>query len=472
MKKSKRSLDPSRTTLLRRSFRADMMRRFARIKEKVWNLFVVQDILGEKREILFNIDTNTFQFASDSDKIKMFRKWLKDEVDREILTVIGGTSNKPWTSQYVQAAYRKGLLRSFTQMNKSKLSGDLNWFGGASEQFLKSAFLQPTTTRQLELLFTRSFTALEGVTDEMSNKLSYILAEGFAKKKSAKTIAREMTKSIDSLSRVRALRIARTEIVRAQAEGQLDAFSMLGVSEIEAEVELTTAKDSSVCSTCADLEGTTYVVEKAHDVIPVHPNCFTRPSTPILTKTGWKRIDQIQVGDEVYTHMRRFRKVINVILPVLNDVEVIYVIPKYKPNKRFVSDRILPMTADHPVLTLDRWQRASELKDGDTVQFLMTNCISCGAEVPFYRTVCSFQCHQKEIRDKFFVPWNELVGKSDSIEDKYFIAPHTINWIQKSVIVGREVQLYNLSVEEDESFIANGFVVHNCRCAWSPISTR
>ncbi len=469
MKKTKRSLDPSRTTLIRRSFRADMMRRFAHIKSKIWNLFVVQDILGEKREIIFNIDPNTFQFVSDSDKIKMFRKWLKDEVDREILTVIGGASNKPWTSKYVQAAYRKGLLRSFTEMNKSKLSGDINWFGGASEQFLKSAFLQPTTTRQLELLFTRSFNALEGVTDEMSNKLSFILAEGFAKKKSAKTIAREMTSSIDSLSRVRALRIARTEIVRAQAEGQLDAFQMLGVNEVEAEVELTTAKDTLVCVECTDLEGKRYTVEEAHGVIPIHPNCFTKPSTPILTIEGWKRIDQIQVGDEVYTHRKRFRKVTNVILPVLDDVEIIYIAPK---NKTKEEKRELAITSEHPVLGIDRWLRASELKEGSVVQFLMNNCRGCGVEIPFYKSFCCPRCITMSFKRPCFIPWQELIGKSESIEDTYYIAPTTIHLLRKRTILDREIQLYNLSVEEDESFIANGFVVHNCRCAWSPASNR
>jgi len=29
--------------------------------------------------------------------------------------------------------------------------------------------------------------------------------------------------------------------------------------------------------------------------------------------------------------------------------------------------------------------------------------------------------------------------------------------------------LFNLSVDEDESYVANGFVVHNCRCVWIPV---
>jgi len=33
----------------------------------------------------------------------------------------------------------------------------------------------------------------------------------------------------------------------------------------------------------------------------------------------------------------------------------------------------------------------------------------------------------------------------------------------------KKVTVYNLSVEEDESYVARGFVVHNCRCTWIPV---
>ena len=32
--------------------------------------------------------------------------------------------------------------------------------------------------------------------------------------------------------------------------------------------------------------------------------------------------------------------------------------------------------------------------------------------------------------------------------------------------------MYNLSVEEDESYVAKGIVVHNCRCIFLPWSER
>ena len=35
--------------------------------------------------------------------------------------------------------------------------------------------------------------------------------------------------------------------------------------------------------------------------------------------------------------------------------------------------------------------------------------------------------------------------------------------------IEKPTTLYNLSVEDDESYIANGIVVHNCRCTLVPI---
>ena len=43
----------------------------------------------------------------------------------------------------------------------------------------------------------------------------------------------------------------------------------------------------------------------------------------------------------------------------------------------------------------------------------------------------------------------------------------TINNITKRVI--REETLHNLEVKDDESYIANGIVVHNCRSFLEPI---
>jgi SPP1 gp7 family putative phage head morphogenesis protein len=88
-----------------------------------------------------------------------------------------------------------------------------------------------------------------------------------------KEIAAEMLDKIDNLTETRALTLARTEVIHAHAEGQLDQFTDLGVEEVGVEAEFSTAGDDLVCPECEALEGQSFPVEEAHGIIPVHPNC-------------------------------------------------------------------------------------------------------------------------------------------------------------------------------------------------------
>lgn len=295
-----RSFDPSGTYLLRRSFYADIKRRMKAIEKSVWKIFVTEDVLGWKEKhrkpfsfntegsfVTFtvcssfakNIDPQQFQFATDAAKIKMFRTWLKQQVSTGLLEIKGGTKGKPWTATYVESAYIKGMIRAYNQTHKKDLLKGSNWFGGSQAQFLKTAFGQPVMMSQLELLATRSYNLLDGISNTMSDRMALILAEGLAHGKAPVVIAREMRKVVQGLTKNRALMIARTEIMNAHAEGTLDSFQLLGISEVEAEVEFSTAGDELVCKTCASLEGKVYKVADARGVIPVHPNCRCSWST-------------------------------------------------------------------------------------------------------------------------------------------------------------------------------------------------
>jgi SPP1 gp7 family putative phage head morphogenesis protein len=67
--------------------------------------------------------------------------------------------------------------------------------------------------------------------------------------------------------------VARTEIVRAHAEGQLTAMEDMGVTDLGVAVEWDTAHDDRVCPKCADLQGIVVKTSEAHGLIPRHPNC-------------------------------------------------------------------------------------------------------------------------------------------------------------------------------------------------------
>ena len=99
------------------------------------------------------------------------------------------------------------------------------------------------------------------------------LADGLSRGQGPKVIARDLQKVLGKNTRTRALVIARTEVIHAHAEGQLDSLELLGVDKVSAQVEFSTAGDDRVCSQCADLEGSTYTIDEARGIIPIHPNC-------------------------------------------------------------------------------------------------------------------------------------------------------------------------------------------------------
>ncbi len=103
--------------------------------------------------------------------------------------------------------------------------------------------------------------------------MNRILADGIAHGRGVKAIARDLVERVDTLTRSRALMIARTEVINAHAEGQLDAFAELGVESLGVMAEWSTAGDDHVCPECSAMEGKIIPIDEARGMIPMHPNC-------------------------------------------------------------------------------------------------------------------------------------------------------------------------------------------------------
>ena len=277
--------DPTRTTLLRRKFIADMNRRFGLISKAIYKLIVTDDVFGlveskdikELRKSGLNIleepTTNAGQFAfmANPQKLQAYQSWLQTQVNAGILTVDG--SGNSWTSTYVESAYKKGVNRAYQDTHKLKLAGKPEYYQASQGQFLETAFNQPELLSKVKLLQMRAFELLKGVTATMDSQMSRILADGLVKGEGPAKIARDLRKTVTTLTRTRARMIARTEIINAHAEGQLDSFDLMGVDELNVLAEFSTAEDGLVCSECDSLSGNTYRVDEAHGIIPVHPSC-------------------------------------------------------------------------------------------------------------------------------------------------------------------------------------------------------
>lgn len=276
LNKPVKTIDPTRTILLRRQFLAAMNQRFRWLMKQVQQFLVEEDAFGlqEKTPLVFHATPGQFAYVTDARKLEAFRKWLKEQVDSGVLEVSGaGIPGKPWTYDYVRMAYTKGVSRAYTDTSKQAVVKGELWYATSQQQFLRTAFSQPMMLSKLELLSIRAYDQLVGVTAAMSQQMSRIMADGLAFGKKPLSIAREMQQSIAGLSRRRARTIARTEIIHAHAEGQLDSFQLLGTEKLGIMAEWSTAGDDKVCADCGGYEGETFTVDEARGMIPLHANC-------------------------------------------------------------------------------------------------------------------------------------------------------------------------------------------------------
>lgn len=254
-------MDPTRTTSLRRQFIAELTRRFKLVAQRVRALVAEEDAFNLQPVQASGILNKRFAFETAPGKLSKFREWLREQIDQGIL------EGDP-TTGYINSAYKRGVVRSYVETKKA---------GGAisktREAFLTDAFNGPVAVDRLELLYTRAFENLRGITEDMSAQLNRILADGFAAGRHPNLIARQMVQSIEGLTRVRARRLARTEVIHAYAEGSLDGYEALGIEELEVDVEWSTAGDDRVCPMCAAMSNTVMKLSEARGLIPRHPNC-------------------------------------------------------------------------------------------------------------------------------------------------------------------------------------------------------
>lgn len=284
-------LDPTRTTLLRNRFLIEVRKHFGKLRQATYAFIYTHDALGLRpistiRNHPLTMATpvpRAYAFQTDPKKLDSFNKWFRQQVQEDIITPVSGSTSwtppygsmgsGPWTNKYVESAYKRGTINAYMAANQQDLAESPDFAGMSQDRFLRQAFSQPERISKVELLATRAWENMKGVTDSMGTQMNQILSQGMIDGSGAQEIADDMTDAIDSLTDTRALVIARTEIIHAHAEGQLDTFADLGIDELGVEVEWSTAGDDRVCEDCADMEGQTFSIDDARGMIPLHPNC-------------------------------------------------------------------------------------------------------------------------------------------------------------------------------------------------------
>lgn len=301
-------VDPSRTTGLRRAFSIAITRRFNELVKAIKTAIVTEDVFGLISDnqnpivtILQNITTpgrRAFQYRRDPQKIQAFMEWLRRAIEDGILDVtdigqIGESINAAWPNAFIHEGYKKGVERARQQLKDAGyVVPTIQQSGG-----IAAVLAQVIHADRVGVLYTRAFNELRGITTAMDQLISRILSTGIIEGQSpriiAKTLVHAITGSGSTLdlpvsyinprtgklinyvipARERAITLARTEIIRAHAVGQLQEFKNWGVAGVAVKAEFRTAGDDRVCFQCSSYEGNVYTLEEATSIIPVHPKC-------------------------------------------------------------------------------------------------------------------------------------------------------------------------------------------------------
>jgi len=389
-----------------------MVKRFNELERELYKLLVKDDAFGlavPERGIKTNQSLRQYAFRKDSQKIPLFQKWLDDMSQKNILqyTRSGriGEGQAPWTDIYITSSYKKGIERGIKEI-KAGIKGidDRNLRKQYSQSFsqvipfdndmnasINSMFFSPTHADAVGLIYTRAFTDLKGVTSQMSSRMSSILAQGLAEGRGPRDVARQMSREI-GIAKSRARTIARTEVIRAHHEANINVYEQAGIEDVKIQAEWLATMDDRVCPKCASMNGKKFSLNEIRGMIPAHPNCLIDGQVNVFTRKGWKKIRDIGVGEFVMTHKGRFRKVTAV---HNNKAERGTDCVRFGTKRWYGNWTNLSVTANHPILVGDRWISAGEVKIGDWIYLLASTCKGCGASVPWDREWCSRKCSSK-----------------------------------------------------------------------------
>jgi len=268
--------DPTQTTVLRRRYAQKLRGRFGAINTEIRDGIRSRDVLGLRDDGLLSAQADPLpsQFPRRQDRqIETFDAWLQRQMDNGVLETIGPNQN-----QFVRTSYERGLAHANREARRIGLD--------VPDRDVATVINRPIHREELQLIYTRDYSELEGITQAVSQQSSRTLAEGLAAGENPRDIARRLTDRVDAIGRTRATTLARTSVIDTFNSASLARLDELDVEGVTVKAEWTTANDSRVCPICLELEGRTWTIEEArsetvdvagHSDVPVkppaHPNC-------------------------------------------------------------------------------------------------------------------------------------------------------------------------------------------------------
>lgn len=280
-------VDPTRTGFIRKKFERDLGKKFLSLLSKIRKLILEEDALGLKRnapklDLIEQEDTvrrmarnqnvvNTrWTLMSRAGKLQAFNDWLATQIEEDIVDVYD-SSGRHFTEGHVVRGYQKGLEHAYIAA-KGAAGISTGIFEASKAQFLQDSFGGPIAAEKVAIIQAETLRGLEGITDSMAAQISQELTDGLISGLGPRDVARNINRRV-RIGRRRATTIARDKIIKAHAEGNLDAFDMLNVEGVAMVAEWSDAGDDRVCEKCKPMDGVVLKVKEARGLIPRHPNC-------------------------------------------------------------------------------------------------------------------------------------------------------------------------------------------------------
>lgn len=261
--------DPTLTTRLRAQFAAAIGAPFVSLAKKLREELIIKDGFNMLKEPGF-FSQGRFNFPTSEQKVEEFMKWLQEQINKGILKAYSGESRysryKRWTDLWIESAYKKGIERALQEMKK---------IPAVTKDAPVSDIMgfTPIHADRAGLLYTRTYSDLEGITDAMSQQISRTLAQGMLDGLGIRQITKNLINRVDKIGKTRARSLAATEIIRAHHVANINEYRQAGLDNVVVYAEWTTAQDDRVCAACAAMHGRVFTLDEIEPMIPVHNFC-------------------------------------------------------------------------------------------------------------------------------------------------------------------------------------------------------
>jgi len=259
-----RRADPTRTMSLTRDWEREFIRRWDK---------VIKEVLREVRDQDgFGLKTNAgrFQFGSNPQRVLAFSSWLSAQMDRYLF---GGTlsqsydeaSDRFWGNSWANTAYRRGLLNAAGQIRRAG--------GTVDREYVERAVARGRHYDAIRQVHSRAFEKLRGITEEVATQIGDAIATQLGLGGGANEIVKSIVDRIDKIGKTRARLIARTEVISAYNEAELNVYDDAALHGVVLIPEWVTAGDSRVCERCKSAAERKWTIETARGALPLHPRC-------------------------------------------------------------------------------------------------------------------------------------------------------------------------------------------------------